>query len=273
MVDIQRPGTLDVTHSNPRRTLYLVGDENTDGSVRFFLDGNEMVAHAESRENGVWNDAPFRTSAKSLEIGRDLFLSAGFSFIETGSFSTSTTEERTLIPHIVFTEEGTALLHTPILKGEETFIVDSGAVFQIVSTKITQGFTLPSRRLIKTITHLVGSVSATEEVLHSIYLGTDETGFLISQIRVPASELPANTPWALDFDYALGLEANQSIFTVTESNADISLQVDASFNIVTTMVAQVLGEIDIYTDNRVFNNDIDGVMDLNLNPVYGNQFV
>lgn len=273
MVDIQRPASLDVTHSNPRRTLYLVGDEDTDGSVRFFLDGDETVAHAESRENGVWNDAPFRTSAKSLEIGRDLFLSAGFSFIETSSFSSASQEERTLIPHVLFTEEGTEQVHTPTLKGEETFVIDSGAAFQTVSTKISQGFTLPSRRLIKTITHQVGSVSATEDVLHSIYLGTDETGFLISQLRVPASELPANTPWVLDFDYALGLEANQSIFTVTESSADISLQLDASFNIVTTMVAQILDEIDIYTDNAVFDLDIDMVMDLNLNPVYGNQFV
>ena len=51
---IQRPGTLDVTVSNPNNILYIIGNETTDGSIRFIFESPDNEAHVEKRENGVW---------------------------------------------------------------------------------------------------------------------------------------------------------------------------------------------------------------------------
>jgi hypothetical protein len=60
-MNIQRPSTIDVTKSNPRDCLYLKGDVNTEGSIRFHKEdiGN---SHLEKLESGVWQDTSFSIS-------------------------------------------------------------------------------------------------------------------------------------------------------------------------------------------------------------------
>lgn len=254
--------------------IYLKGDDTTNDSIRLVFTEGDSVSHIELRTDGIWNDTGVRTAPKSLELGRDLFLSAGYSYIETASFSGASTEERTLVPHIEFHDsaEGSGAVHTPITKGLESFPIFTTPVSEVTSTTITQGFNIGFRRLIKNIQHEVGTTGATSEVTHSIYLGTDNTGFLISRFNTAPSEIVAESTWTLDFDYGLGIEANQPIFTEITSDTAFSLKTDTNGDLITTLNAQEMGELDMYTDNIVFNNSLDLVLTNDLNPIFGAQF-
>lgn len=349
---LQRPSTLDVTRRNPRNIVYLFGDEFTNGSRRLVFTTGETVIHLEERADDVWNDSGIRTSPKTLELGRDLFLSAGFTYIETASPSGTATEDRTLIPHIQFDDNGTNgnfQPHSPVTNPLTNFPIFTTAASEETSTLIDQGFNIAFRRIIKTIVHQLGTTAGTAEVQHSIFLGTDNTGFLISQINVPPATFVANdaltasvidsvtdsggiarfnfsvgvTPlvgtgvriagfttntaynttgdlitatdgstffeissiafgsdeatgtflfvWIVDFDYALGIEASQEIFTEITSTANISLAVDSGGDLLTDLNAQELAELDFITENATWTTGLDHILDANLNPVYGTQ--
>jgi len=59
-----------------RDILYIVGDEDTDGSIRLIVDEISNVASIEEREQGVWNAGELQLSKGSLIIGREVRLSA-----------------------------------------------------------------------------------------------------------------------------------------------------------------------------------------------------
>lgn len=357
-LQFQRPATIDVTVSNNRPHLYLsdgtfLANETTDGSFRIVITPGEDVIHLEQRANGVWNDTGLRTSPKTLQLGRDLFLKAGYTYIETTSPSGSILEDQTLVPHIQFDDSGTNgnfQVHTPVLDGLENFPLFTTATAEETSTLIDQGFNIGFRRLVKTIVHQLGTTAATEDVQHSIYLGTDNTGFLISQVNTGPSIFVANDAltastidsvtdsggiarfnfsvgvapvigagvriagfttntaynttgdlitatdgstffeissiafgsdeatgtflfvWVIDFAYGLGVEANQNIFTEITSAANLSLAVDSGGEVITDVNAQLLAELDIITENRTFDNNLEEILDNNLNPVYASQF-
>ena len=51
---IQRPSSLDVSVSNPNETLYIIGDEFTDGSHRIQYNAVDGFGNFETRVSGVW---------------------------------------------------------------------------------------------------------------------------------------------------------------------------------------------------------------------------
>ncbi len=51
---IQRPSSLDVSVSNPNDTLYIKGDEFTDGSHRIIYNAVDGFGNFETRVAGVW---------------------------------------------------------------------------------------------------------------------------------------------------------------------------------------------------------------------------
>lgn len=54
MTQIQRPSGVNVGVLNPGTTVYIKGDDNTDGSFRITLDENETSIRIEERVSGVW---------------------------------------------------------------------------------------------------------------------------------------------------------------------------------------------------------------------------
>ena len=54
MVEIQRPSGVNVGVFNPGNTVYIKGNENTDGSFRVTLDDDEELVRIEKRVAGVW---------------------------------------------------------------------------------------------------------------------------------------------------------------------------------------------------------------------------
>jgi len=78
MPTVQRPGTIDVSVSNPNDFIYVEGDAETDGSIRYALVefGGENVAEIQRRELGVWQPTSFKTGANSVIVGTLVTLSA-----------------------------------------------------------------------------------------------------------------------------------------------------------------------------------------------------
>jgi len=186
-IDIQRPsGGPDVTRQNPRATIYigniidddLPANETTDGSVRLrAIEGeDDNVPFFELRTDGVWNDVGVRISSDSLEIGRDMNVSSAGGFLETFSIASPVGHQRAVIPHNEFNESGTQGGHMPILDALDTFVIFSTPVSEIVGAIISQQYNLSDSLLLDEAIFLSGTVAATQEIVLSLYVGTDNTG-------------------------------------------------------------------------------------------------
>lgn len=272
-VNISYPGGgPDVTRRNKRQILYIKGDDNTDGSIRFiFIDG-QTEAVIQLRENGVFNDTSFRVSTSSIAIGRDLRIGGAASFIETFNPSVADEHQRALVPHITFSIEGTEFVHTPVTKPIAESIIFGPSVSQVTSTIIGINFTTTHARIIDTIVHEVGTVGATVPIVYSIFSGTDNTGILIIERNLGVSEVIANTLLELQFNFDMGLRNNAPYFIELTSPTAFSLKTDSGGNPVLTFIEEELGILDMVTENLVLNNNLDHVWDNSLNPVYLNQF-
>lgn len=259
--------------ANPLGCIYITGDADTDGSIRICSTVGDPISHIELRENGVFNDTSFRFSASgSVQIGRDLDLAATAGFLETGNPSQTIGHIRSLIPHIQFEDAGTEHPHTPILDAEEIFDVFTGAVSEIVATVIGIDLGVSPGRVLEESIHEVGSVSSTQPVQVSFYLGTDNTGFLIDRRTLPANAMVTNTTLEIIYDNDLGFQAGQQVFMEFLSTANISLKTDSGGNALTKHEAHELDVLQLVTENLIWNNSLDHVLDNSLNPVYANQF-
>ena len=201
-------GGPDVTRRNKRGLIYLTTDPAVDnaletapeGSIRIAFASGDPTAHIEKFESGVWNDTGFRFASSSVGIGRDMTVSAVAGHLETNNPSAAIGHVRGLIPHIEFSDAGTIAAETPVVKAEEVFVVYSGAVSQIVGTTIGINLgTVPSR-IIEFSIHEVGTVQSTAPVTVSFFTGTDNTGFLFNEKRLPSNSMVANTQLKIPYD-------------------------------------------------------------------------
>lgn len=272
---IQRPSGVNVGVNNPGVTVYITGNDNTDGSIRFMFAQGDPTAHLESRANGVWNDSGLRLSSSSLLLGRDMLVSSIGGFLETVNPSEIVDHLKAVIPHIEFNENGTVGAgHMPILDVRETFDVFPGpAVGEIVATTIGQIFNVDPTRVLHSATHLVGSVGATEQVNVSYYKGTDNTGNLLDRFMLPSSEMVAGQPFTIVYDSDFGFETVENIFFEFVSDNMISLATNAGGDVITSQDGHTLAELDIMLDEFVLANDLSLTFDNDLNFVVHNRFI
>lgn len=75
---IQRPSSLDVSVSNPNDTLYIRGNEFTDGSHRIRYNAVDGFGNFETRVAGVWVLGPvvFNDDAWVVDSGNGEFIFA-----------------------------------------------------------------------------------------------------------------------------------------------------------------------------------------------------
>ncbi len=278
-VQIERPSGVNVGVNNPGTTLYIgninlgqPANDTTDGSIRLKFDDGDPTAHIALRANGVWNDTGFRFSPNTVNVGRDLALSAAAGFIETGNPSGIIGHIRSLIPHIQFEDDGTKQPQTPILDAEEVFDVFTGAVSEIIGTTIGIDLGVSPGRILEESIHEVGSVGSSSQVTVSFYLGTDNTGFIIDRRNLPANSMVANTTLEIDYDNDLGFLAGQQVFMEFVSDANISLKTDAGGNPLTKHEAHALSAVGLLTENLMLDENLNLMFDLSLNPVYAIQF-
>lgn len=72
MLHIQRPTNPDISVRNPRDTVYIKGDEFTDGSFRFIIDLDQDEVHIEERISGVWVLTTMTQTASSWLVDDNL---------------------------------------------------------------------------------------------------------------------------------------------------------------------------------------------------------
>jgi len=273
-------GGPDVTRRNKRGHLYITTDPTVnnsletapEGSIRISFDAGDPSAHVEKFLNGVWNDTGFRFASSSVNIGRDMIISAVAGHLETTNPSAAVGHTRGLIPHVEFDDDGTKFVETPFVKAEEIFVVYSGAVSEIVGSTIgIQLGTVPSR-IIEFSIHEVGTVGSSSPVTVSFFTGTDNTGFLFNKRILPANALVANTQLRINYDLDLGFEGGVALFMEFTSSTNFSLKTDSGGNPLTSHEAHELKEGGILTENLMLDQDLNLMFDLSLNPVYAIQY-
>lgn len=279
MVNIQRPSGVNVGVNNPGKTVYIgninadtPANENTDGTIRLIFTVGDSSAHIELRANGVFNDTGFRYAASSVSIGRDTILSGSAGFIETNNPSGIVGHTRSIIPHTRFDDSGTAQPQTAILKATEIFDVFTGAVSEIESTTIGINLGVSPGRFLEVSIHEVGSVGSSEPVTVTIYIGTDNTGFIKDRRELPADGMVANTTLEIDYDNDLGFRAGEANFMEFVSTANISLKTDSGGNPLTKHEAHQLAVVNLIAENLMIDVNFDLMFDLSFNPIYAIQF-
>jgi len=271
-VQIQQPPGVNVGVSNPGTIVYIKGNESTDGSIRLRLTTGDSEAHIEARASGVWNDAGFRFAASSVSIGRDTILSGAAGFIETNNPSGIVGHTRSVIPHIEFDDAGTREPHTPILKAEEIFSIFTRAVSEIIATTIGINLGVSPGRFLEESIHEVGSVGSTSPITVTVYQGSDNTGFIKDRRDLPANAMVANTTLEIRYDNDLGFRAGEANFMEFVSAANISLKTDSGGNPLTKHEAHQLDELGLITENLVYDESLDHILNESLDPVYAEQF-
>lgn len=254
-------------------TLYIVGDADTDGSIRILFDTTEnTISNFELRTNGVFNDTGVRIASSSLSIGRDMTLSAVAGHLETFNPSAVVGHTKGLIPHILFTDAGTAGLETPIVKAEEIFTVFGTAVSETIGTTISINIGTTPGRIIEESIHEVGTVGSSEPVTVKFFVGSDNTGFLFNKKILPATALVANTTLEINYDNDLGFDENTAIFQEFTSDANFSLKTDSGGNPLTKHEAHELQEIGVLSENLMLDENLNLMFDTSLNPMFAIQF-
>lgn len=252
--------------------LYIKGDNDTDGSIRFAFREGESVAHLEARSSGVWNDDGLRISSRSLDVGRDMTISAVAGHLETTNPSAAVGHVKGLIPHIEFDDGGTTQAETPVVAAEEIFTVFGTAVGETTGTTIGIQIGVTPGRIIEESIHEVGATVPTSKVQVSFYTGTDNTGFLFNRKILPASDFVANTTLEIPYANDLGFEAGVSVFMEFSSDTPLSLKIDAGGNPLTKHEAHALDEVGLFMENVIYDNGLGLVLTSDLNLVFGRQF-
>jgi len=268
-----RPSGVNVGVNNPGTTIYITGNESTDGSIRLILESGETIANIELRTSGIWNDTSLRFSSGSVEVGRDLKLEAAADFIKTENPSGFSVHSIALVPHIPFSSTGTIFPHTPIADVLADNVIFSTAISETSGTTISQTFSITSAQIIDTIEYEVGTVGATNEVRHTIYKGTDNTGSVISQMNLPASDFIANTTATIDFGSAFGFSDEHSdIFVEFVTDISFTLKTDSSGNILIKISSQQLETRDLLYEDLMLDENLGIMFNEELSPMYGIQF-
>lgn len=279
----------DISIANPRSIAYITTDPTaTDeadddsapiGSIRFVFKPGDADAHIEKKQAPrVWNDTGLRISSSSLAIGLDMTMSAIAGWLETRNPSAVTGHQRSFLPHTEFDDEQTLFTHAVKLKKPEPFVIFSTAVSEVQGTLAGGIYTiginlgLTPSRTVETSVHEVGTLGASSKVTVKFFRGTDNTGFKFNEKNLPASDLLANQTLTIDYDEDLGFESGQNVFQEFTSTANFSLKIDSGGNPLTTHNGHETGELTVFTENFMLDEDLGLMFDLDLGPMFSIQF-
>lgn len=230
-VTISRPPGIDVSVNNPNTTIYLKGNESTDGSIRYQIiqaDGSD-ITEIQLRVDGLWQPTSFKTGSGSVLVGVLLRLSAaGNNLITTDGATRAFFNARAAFQGGVnFRSEGQASLATIF---NITDFTERG-IFRSDESSTFTGTLIENITLNNTV-HLItglfyfktGATAATEPVRIEAWDGTDDTGLKIFDQTYIASEFPADTEITLTLEGFLEFDVGADTFTRISSDADFSLK-------------------------------------------------
>ncbi len=172
-------------------TYMLIGDNDTDGSLRLAVDTDTQYATIEELTDGIWQPATFLTGPNSLYVGTNVGIAAAghhimtedqdghYHFFSHSLFSgTLSTSDARIINAYNF---------------EERRILQSDYSGDFTGLSIDFGITATNTTLMRNWCSKTGSTAATQPVRVQAWIGTDDTGIMIFDRYYPASDFPAAT--------------------------------------------------------------------------------
>jgi len=105
------------------------------------------------------------------------------------------------------------------------------------------------------------------------FVGIDNTGPLIYETTLPASAFVANTPVVVFLNSSVVFEEGANIFIELTSITPFSLDLNAAFNVITTLDKHDLKLSGVFTENQMLDEDLNLMFDTELNPMYAKQFI
>jgi len=213
------------THNNRlgRGQNYIIGDEETNGSVRFItrFTGNKIRAKVETRNDDVWNAGRMETGPNTMFLGQNVSIGALGASLEIRSVDESI---RSIPLDIPIEDSGTSVPR--VLRafqrldreiGQTDFSVDT------TDTQFLQPTTTSFQGFIFAIYLKVGAVAATSEVMLQVTTGLTPGGDLIYEQFYPASDFPANTEVKLVDNLDLGTFVGEELLLTISSDTAFGL--------------------------------------------------
>ena len=213
------PASPNLTVSNPSDTVYLLGDEFTDGSVRLII--NETIPEVQERKDGIWVAGELRLDASTLFLGRDVSIRGVGSHLQVNSAESG---ETSLLLEVGFDDAGTELPHAHVLDVRQNRVVFSS---NVVGEIVTSLFELPVTSFLTAFRYKyyfkTGSVAATQPVTMTLSKGSTPGGAVVFTKTMPASQWLASTEVEVELDGALSLSVGAPLLLTISSAANFSL--------------------------------------------------
>ena len=217
----------DVTSYNFEDYIYIRGDENTDGSIRFIADSKSKLV-AEKRINEIWKKTSIKTGGNSVYIGDDVKLSAFGCHLINNAASCN---YKQVFAHSDFDDTGTINIVVDKIEAKQIRVVSqSDESGEFIGKTFGYIVTSTSDLVLSKVYLKTGTVAATENINIEVYKGTDDTGILFYEDTLNSTEFPANTEIEINVDDLLGYEEGQPVYAVFSSDADFSLKTNSSID-------------------------------------------
>lgn len=277
-------GGPDLSFRNPRDRVFIQsdesGDNNTKEGFRFKigLDHNtqkNFIQIEAKRINAAYNLSTLVQSPNSAQLGPALTASATGRFIRTNDTAEPNDKPSSLIPETPFNDFGSAFLEVPVVdKLRPSDVFPGPAVSEIINTTISQQIGPTTDEVIQNVTHQTGSLAATADVAYTVYAGpTNSAPIIFGPFNFLASKFPANQPVIIDFGGSVRFHRNLTHLIELTSVNSLSLETDASNNILTLFSLSDFKTLGGITDNRMVNAELQEIVNADLKPVYAGAFL
>lgn len=233
-----RSGVLDTYDTSYNRTaikqnrdgyLYIYGDVDDEGSLRFNMNTSGNITTIEKYSSGVWNSTSFKAGAASVFVGeRAAIASAGHHLLTEDKdghyhFHTHLTYDGELSSGIAGVPQAYKYTSRKILQPDNSGLF-TGTLFQYA-------FPVTVNSFVKTTYFQTGPTAASAPIRTRVYEGTDDTGLLNFDHTFPASAFPANTEIKLAIDGFFEFDKGKIYFMKLESAAPFSMKANAGVTI------------------------------------------
>ena len=263
-------GIKHVSEDNTLEALFVKGDESIDGSLKIIPTSDGGGFRFEAKSGGVWNLAPIEIAAATIHIGSDLSLSGAGEWVETRSKST---DQKALLAHVNFDDEGTQIAHSPVLgKKIIKFIAQPDESEEVIGKVLTGEIVSPITGLRTKLYLKTGSVGATSEVLYTVRRGGSE-GPIFWQRNLPIDLMrEPNEEFEIDFLGFVESVQGEIIHSEASSRNPISLKTNSSGVWLAAIDVYPLSQEDIILDDQVLTNELDLVFQNNGGFITNDQF-
>lgn len=211
---------------NPTGYLYVYGDADTDGSIRFNMNTSGNITTIQRRDGGAWNATAFEAAADTFLVGKRVGIASAGRYIITedidgeSRFHANSEFDGQLTRH----DAQITKIHT--YESKRVIQPDSGNLF----TGTSFGYTYPAsiNTMAKYAYFHTGPTAATQPVRGRIWEGTGPSGLLGVETWFPASEFPANTEIRITFDGYYEFEAGVTYYVEWDSPANFSMRTNTA---------------------------------------------